>query len=245
MRNRLLVSLLIPLLGACAVRLGGTSPVPYGVAALTAGANVTPAQVAERLREAGADIALVSATRDSAWFAAVAEAAELELSGPGTTGPRGMAFLAPLELLGDTSIVLSVPSGGRIHMHDALYRVDEDRLLDLMMVDVDSVQDLRDGVRTLLSYIATDVGNSVPLVLAVTAPTTAVDDSVAVLLRAAFANARECGARSTNDNGDDRPSGASVPLELLYGPIARMQCETASILEGAPSGIGARLIIGR
>jgi hypothetical protein len=111
-----------------------------------------------------------------------------------------------------------------------------------MMVDVDNVQDLRDGVRTLLSYIASDVGNNVPLVLAVTAPTTAVDDSVAVLLRAAFANARDCGARPANGEGG---GVARVPLELLYGPAARLQCETAALLGEGPGGVSARLIVNR
>lgn len=242
MRNRLIVSLLVPLLAACAVRLGGGGPEAYTVVSIAAAEGATAAQVAEQLRAAGAQLALVSADRDTAWFGQVAEAAGLELSGPGRTGPHGLAFFAPLELLGDTSIVLLVPSGGRIHMHDALYQIEENRFIDLMMVDVDNVQDLRDGVRTLLSYIASDVGHNVPLVLAVTAPTTAVDDSVAVLLRAAFANARDCGARPTNgESGGVAP----VPLELLYGPAARLQCETAALLDGGLGGVSARLIVNR
>ena len=77
---------------------------------------------------------------------------------------------------------------------------------------------------------------------AVTAPTTAVDDSVAVLLRAAFANARDCGARPTNGESG---GVAHVPLELMFGPGARLQCETAALLDGGVGGVSARLIVNR
>lgn len=240
MLRKLLGSLLTVSIAACAVNLGAPSPQPYQVVALPVGADGAAAEVAERITAQGAQIAFVTAERDSAWFAEVAGASGLGLSGPGHTGPRSLAFLTNLELLGDTSIVLLVPSGGRIHMHDALYEVDEDRNLDLMLVDMDGARDLRDGVRTLLQYIASDVGNSVPLMLAVTAPQTMVDDSVAVLLRAAFANARLCAG--TAEDGATLP--AAEGMALLYGPPAQMQCESARALPGH-SGISARLVVGR
>jgi hypothetical protein len=233
--------LLLALLAACAVRLGGPSPEPYRVLAVPAAADESPGAVAERIRSEEAELVLVSAERDSAWFSELASAVGLGLSGPGRTGPRGMAFLTGLELLGDTSIILQLESGERIHMHDALYEIGEDRQLDLMMVDFDAVTNLREGVRTLLMYIATDVGNNVPLVMGVSAATTAADDSVAVLLRAAFASASDC-AEAGSDGGNDGP--AVDGLQLLYGPPARMQCESARALPG-DSGISARLIVGR
>ncbi len=235
MRTAKLVPIAV-LLAACAVRLGGPSPVDYRVVAIPADAAGTPAEVAGRLTGEGAQLALIAADRDSAWFAQVAEASGLDLSGPGTTGPRGLAFLSALPILGDTSIVLLAPGGGRIHMHDALFEIDEDRVIDMMLIDVEDVSDVRDGVRTLLSYIASDVGNNVPLVMAVSAPRTEADDSVAVLLRAAFANAGDCSI----DTGEIAITG----LRLLYGPPALMNCEDVRVLP-QNAGISARLVVGR
>jgi hypothetical protein len=242
MRSRLLVGVLAVFAAACAVRLGGSGPEPYRVVAVPAGKDEAAATVAERIRAEEAQLVLVTAERDSAWFAELATAVGLELSGPGHTGPRSMAFLTGLKLLGDTSIVLVPESGGRIHMHDALYEISENRQLDLMLVDVDGVQNLRDGVRTLLMYIASDVGNNVPLVMGVSAPTTQVDDSVAVLLRAAFASARDCA--SASDDGDSNAISAVEGLQLLYGPPARMQCQSARAMAG-DAGISARLVVTR
>ncbi len=244
MRQAMIAALMISLLAACAVRLGGPSPAPFRVVVLSS-AETDAAAVAAAIREQNGQIALVTADRDSAWFAEVASGAGLELSGPGHTGPHSMAFLtSQLKLLGDTSIVLLVPSGGRIHMHDALYEIAENRQIDLMMVDVDGVQDVRDGVRTLLMYIASDVGNSVPLVLGVSARTTQVDDSVAVLLRAAFASAKDCAAADGSSGDGASASIAVAGLALLYGPPARLQCEDAR-MTGNGQGISARLVVGR
>lgn len=236
MRHVSIAVLLLLMSAACAVRLGGPSPEPYRVVAVPARAADSATTVAESIRGEGGQLALIAADRDSAWFADVASQTGLELSGPGTTGPRGLAFLSGLRILGDTSIVLLVPSGGRIHMHDALFEVAENRNIDLMLVDVVGMSDVRDAVRTLLSYIASDVGNSVPLVMGIAAPTTAAEDSVVALLRAAFANAGDCAADS---------AVIDVPgLRLLYGPPARMQCDEAKALPG-DAGISARLVVGR
>jgi hypothetical protein len=242
MRSRLMIGVLAVLTTACAVRLGGRSPEGYRVVAVPASQGETAASVAERIRAEDAQLVLLTADGDSAWFTELATAVGLELSGPGHTGKRGMAFLTNLKLLGDTSIVLAPESGGRIQMHDALYEISENRHLDLMLVDVDGVENLRDGVRTLLMYIASDVGNNVPLVMGVSAPRTQVEDSVAVLLRAAFANARDCAEAS--DDGDANGINAVEGLQLLYGPPARMQCQSARAMPG-DAGISARLVVGR
>lgn len=223
---------------ACAVRLGGPSPQEYTAVAMTADAGASPAQVAAQLRGAGADIVLLSAERDSAWFASVAEQAQLELSGPGRTGPRAMAFLTSLEILGDTSIVLDVPEGGRIHMHDALYRVDRYRYIDLMMVRFEDAPDVRAAVRTLLGYIATDVGADAAVLLAIDAPARAAADSAATLLRATYDSAFEC----ADDGGTN---GSRPEIQLVYGPSARLSCRSARVLPGAPSGIQARVVVNR
>jgi hypothetical protein len=221
-------------LGACAVRLGGPRPLELQVAALAAPAGATADATAQRL--AGSDVVLLSADADSAWFAAVARQAGLELSGPGTTAGRGLAFMTRLELLGDTALVLQVPGGGSVHMQDALYRVDRDRLLDLMMVRFDG-PDLRRAVQTLLGYIATDVGAAVPVLLAVDG-TQAVADSAALLMRAYYSNAQECRV-------SEIPAAAGTGVRLLYGPSARIGCQSARLLDGQPPGVSARVVIAR
>ena len=225
-------------LAACAVRLGGPTPEEYSAVALVAGAAESPSDVAARLRAAEAELVLLGADRDSAWFAAVATELGLTLSGPGRTGPRAMGFLARLEILGDTSIVLQVREGGRIHMHDALYAVDKNRNIDLMMVRFEDTNDLRAAVRTLFGYIATDVGASAALLLAIDATTPQVADSAAVLMRATLNSALECGESNS-------AAGATPPVQLLYGPSARLGCRTARVLEGTPPGVAARVVVNR
>jgi hypothetical protein len=223
---------------ACAVRLGGPSPREYTAVAMSATAGATADQVASQVRGAGADIVLLAADRDSAWFADVASQAQLTLSGPGRTGPRAMGFLTSLEILGDTSIVLPVPEGGRIHMHDALYRVDSYRYIDLMMVRFDETPDIRSAVRTLFGYIATDVGADAAVLLAIDAPTQVAADSAAVLMRATYDSAFEC-------VDGDQSAAASPTVQLVYGPSARLSCRSARVLTGAPAGIQARVVVNR
>jgi hypothetical protein len=68
-------------------------------------------------------------------------------------------------------------------------------------------------------------------------PSTQVDDSVAILIRAAFSNARDCAV----DAGGEAWTGDVAGLHLLFGPPARMQCENArAVLE--EGSISARLI---
>src|SRR5690606_11296435 len=96
-----------------------------------------------------------------------------------------------LEILGDTTLVLPVQGGGSVHMHDALYRIDEYRNIDLMIVRLEG-PDLRTTVRTLLNYIATDVPADAPLLLALDGPTAAIADSAATMIRATIGDASEC-----------------------------------------------------
>ncbi|MCI0432479.1 MAG: hypothetical protein L0271_02350 [Gemmatimonadetes bacterium] len=225
------------LIGSCSVNLGGPKPVDFQTLALLTGAGESADSVVATIRRTGATIVLLAAERDSAWFAAVSSASGLALSGPGTTESVSKAFLTNLEILGDTSIVLGVADGSRMHVHDALYRLDDDRLLDLMLVGLPSRSDLRDAARALLGYIATDVGPNAALVIGLHAATPAAADSVAVLIRAAYANAWEC-----SGNG-----GASSPgrLRLFYGPSARMNCRNARLLDGNDAAISALLVAGR
>lgn len=232
-RMVILVPLALLAASACALRLGGPGPETYSAVAIRAESGASAAAIATQLRDAGAQLVLLSAAQDSAWFASVASAAGLALSGPGETSGRGLAFMTNLELLGDTSLVLEVPGGGNVHMHDALYEVDEDRNIDLMFVRFDG-PDLRAAVRTLLGYIATDVGASAALLLAVDAATPQAADSATVLVRATLGNAAEC--------GDIAAAATTSRVRLLYGPSARLTCLSAQAL---PNGVFARVQVPR
>lgn len=232
---------IILLLGGCAVRLGGSGPEEFQTLALNVPAGESAEQAAGRITAAGADIVLLTAARDSAWFADVASRAQLSLSGPGRAGELGMGFLTRrLEILGDTSIALNVRGGGRVHMHDALYQLSGDRLLDLMLIHLEGEAELREAVRTLLSYIATDVGANAAVVFALNGATPQAADSAAVLLRAAYGNAWEC-ARASGEDGESRP----VDLRLFYGPSVRMRCQSARVLAAPGNPIAAQLVVGR
>ncbi|MEX0907948.1 MAG: hypothetical protein WD054_06420, partial [Gemmatimonadota bacterium] len=122
-----------------------------------------------------------------------------------------------------------VEGGGSVHMHDALYKIDDDRNIDLMMVRFDA-PDLRAAVRTLFGYIATDVAASAAVLLAIDAVSPQAADSAAVLMRATLGSGLECAGVDAAD------AGASV--RLLYGPSARLACLNARAL--AP-GIFARV----
>lgn len=229
--------LLVPVIGmtatACALGLGGAGPEDYTAAAIRADANTSAAAVAEQIGNASADIVLLSAPRDSAWFAGVAGSTQLTLSGPGTTSGTGLAFLTSLEMLGDTSLVLGVDGGGEVHVHDALYQISGERFVDLMLVRMDA-SDMRSAVRQLLSYIATDVSGSAALLLAIDAPTAQAADSAAVLVRATLGNAAECGGLEA--------TAPTATIRLLYGPSARLTCRSARRL---PDGIVANVQVQR
>ena len=225
---------------ACAVRLGGPSPQEYQALAWYTDDGVGATEVAQQIQDATAELVLLAGPRDTAWFQEVADAAGLQVSGPGTTGPRGLAFLSGLEPLGDTSIVLAA-GDGRLHMHDALYEIDGERLLDLMLVTVQEDADLREAVRTLLSYIATDVGATAAVLMGIEAPTAQASDSISVLMRAAFANAYDCAAEQS-EGSELAPPGR---IRMFYGPAVRMRCMSARTLPGAGSPITARLVVGR
>jgi hypothetical protein len=233
--------LVVAIVGGCAVRLGGPKPEQYQTLAYAAPSGETSEAAASRIQSVSADIVLLTGQADSTWFADVANRTRLALSGPGRAGENAMAFLTRrLELLGDTSIVLNVTGGGRLHMHDALYQIGKGRLVDLMLVQFDPQADLREAVRTLLSYIATDVGATAAVVFGLDLPTPLAADSVSVLLRAAYANAWEC----AND-GREEATSPTGDLRLFYGPAVRMDCEEARVITAPGNPIAAQLVVGR
>ena len=237
------VALTAVVAAACAVRLGGRSPKEYRTLAMGAPPSASASEIAAIVRETEANIVLLAAEQDTAWFTAVSNETGLALSGPGTTERKAKAFLTNLKVLGDTSIVLGIADGSRMHMHDALYEIEEDRHLDLMLVGISDRSDLREAVRALLSYIATDVGPNAAVMIAIDAPSPAAGDSVATLLRAAYTNAIEC-TRPNGSAGGVRTSQSGT-VRLFYGPSARVRCEEARTLEASGDSILAQLIVSR
>jgi hypothetical protein len=228
----------IVITGCAAVGLGGGQT---EFTSMVLRAEAAPAaEVAAQIRSAGADLVLLSSSQDSSWFAEVAGQTGLTLSGPGQTGGRGLALLTSLEVLGDTALVLPVPGGGEIHMQDALFRIHGDRMVDLMYVRLDEDIEVGAATRTLLEYIATDVGPNVALLLAVESPRPGAADSVALRLRALYPTAWEC--TEPGRRGDVAPAGF---VRLFFGPTARVRCLEARQVAGAGNPVAARLIIAR
>jgi hypothetical protein len=227
-------------LGACSVRLGGPGPVEYRTVALSTGPGALPAQVAQYIRQADANLVLLAAQADSAWFAEVARQSKLTLSGPGLAGGVALAFLASTPL-GDTTVTLPLETGGSIVLHDALYRVDKHRYLDLMALRVGSLGEVRPAAQALLRYVATDVMTSAAVVLAVDVPDAATGDALAALLEPAFLDARGCLPTPQRE----RLTADGPGMRFFYGPEARLRCEGARQLGGGDTPVVVQLVIGR
>lgn len=224
-------------LGACAANFGGPRDIEVPTVALHADANATPDAVAAALLGAGAEVAFLFSTRDAAWFADVAAATGLELSGPASMGEQQMGFLAP-EPVGDTTLSLEF-EGGSFNIQDALYEIDDDRLLDLIAFRVEPGAPVRAVADALTAYIATDVANVAALVVAVMVPDAATGDSLARLLAPAYYDTLRCDA-----DRSDRPTGQHV--RVFFGPEARMFCAGARTEVLAPGELlRAELVMGR
>jgi hypothetical protein len=237
-RKLLTTALVATLAAGCAVRLGGPGPVEYRTVALSSAAEAPAAQVAGYIRESGANVVLLAAPADSAWFAEVARSAKLSLSGPGKAGGVSLAFLAG-KPVGDTTLALPLEGGGSVVVHDALYRVDKRRHLDLLALRIRSAAEVRPAVQALLRYVATDVMSDAAVVLAIDVPDAATGESVAALLDPAFLDARTC-------LPEELRGGAQVSgMRLFYGPEARLRCESARLLGDKSAPVVANLIVGR
>jgi len=221
---------------ACAVRLGGSGPVEYSTLAVDFSSTTTPEQAAAMIRQNNARLVLMSTPRDTGWVSAVASASGLTSTRPGTVDNTTLAFLA-WKPVGDTTHTVSVPGGGRIRLHDALYEIEKNRHIDLMTVVFDPNTNVREGVRALLGYIATDVSSNVPVVLAVYSPNTAVSDSVAAVTRAAWAVAADCSAKSSADG-----ASRNMVMRLFYFPAARIRCLDARTIDAPGAPVAARLV---
>ena len=210
---------------ACSGMMMGTpKPVNRDVLITRADANQSAEQTAQTLMQRGAEFALLSAPRDSAWFADVARRANLTSTRPGKVSGTTYAFMGP-KALGDTTLTLTVPGGGVIRMHDALFEIDKNHHLDLMSVQMDSIVNVQRAVARLLEYIAGDVGATASVLFAIEAPTAAIGDSIATLMRPLYTEVYECTAEGRS--GAARPPAAA---RVYFGPIARMRCESAERL---------------
>ncbi|MFP4624319.1 MAG: hypothetical protein ACLFRX_09105 [Gemmatimonadota bacterium] len=235
--NRLPAVLAALGLSACAANLGGPKAIDTTTVAVRVDPGVDAAAVAAALEQADARVAFVAAPRDAEWFRTVAAATRHQLSGPASMDDVELVFLGP-EPLGDTTLVIPYDDGD-LPIHDALYEIEEGRLLDLLAFRIDDPAHVRGAVAALLEYVATDVDNAAALVLAALVPTAAVGDSVARMLSPAYYDAVRC------------ETGAAAPSEkegirLFYGPQARMYCDDATTSAGEiGEWVSAELVMGR
>jgi hypothetical protein len=210
---------------ACGGMMMGTpKPVNRDVLVAQAGTGASAEQTAQVLTQRGAEFAILSAPRDTAWFAEVARRANLASTRPGKVSGTTYAFMGP-KALGDTTLTLTVPGGGVIRLHDALFEIDKNHHLDLMAVQMDSIVNVQRAVNKLLEYIAGDVGATASVLFAIEAPSVAIGDSVAVLMRPLYTEVYECTAQ-----GRSGSARAPTATRVYFGPIARMRCESAESL---------------
>jgi hypothetical protein len=220
--------------GCAAAGLGGRDPITRDALALRVPESMTADALGARLQQGGYEFAMISTTRDSAFLAGAATKAGLQMTRPGRIAGSTYTFFGP-KPLGDTTHTVNAQGGGQVRLHDALYRIDKNRTLDLLLARFEGISDLRLGVRALLSYIGSDVNNSAGLLLGVEAPTPQFGDSVALLLRAVYRDTRECASTGAS---------ASAPsIRLFYGPEVRVRCERAEILGEPNAPVSAQFVL--
>ena len=233
----LVVSLLIGAAAGCGVHLSGPPPVPQDAMALRVAPDATAEQVATLLTQQGAEIAILASTHDSTWYADVAKRANLKSTRTANTGTTTFAFLGA-QALGDTTLSLKVKGGGELKVHDALYRIDKQRRLDLMAIKMDQQSDLREAVRSLLDYISTDINSTAAVVFAIEPPTPALGDSISFLIRAAFSDVWEC-----TEAGKKTPRTTDLPLRMFYGPSMHIKCDGAQTITSQGNGLLAHVVV--
>jgi hypothetical protein len=217
------------IIAGCAVRMGGPSPIRRDAVAWRVPNNLDADTVGARIQAGGYEFALIATQRDSAFLARAAWRAGLQMTRPGRIGDTNYVFFGP-KAIGDTTHSAPVTGGGYVRLHDALFEIEKNRRVDLIIARFDSVADIRAGVRTLIEYIAKDVSSNVPLLLGFEPTSPQMGDSVSVLVRALLADTRECSGSAS--------AAAAPTIRLLYGPEARVHCERADVLSitGAPVG---------
>jgi hypothetical protein len=226
-RSGIAAILVTIIIAGCAVRMGGPGPLRRDAVAWRVPSDIDADTLGARVQSGGYEFALIATPRDSAFLARAAWRAGLQMTRPGRIGDTNYVFFGP-KAIGDTTHTVQVATGGNVRLHDALFEMEKNRRVDLIIARFDGVTDIRAGVRALIEYVAKDVSGNVPLLLAFEPPSPQVGDSVAVLLRALLADTREC------NGGGAAPQQPTI--RLFYGPAARVRCERAEILNmtGAP-----------
>ena len=231
MKRGTIAVVLVSLVGAACATLGTRDPIQRDAIALKLSGNGSAQDLGNRLKQGGFEFALVSSDRDSAWLAAAATAAGLQITRPGRVGNATYTFFGP-KALGDTTHTVPVPGGGQIRLHDALYQIDKNRTLDLILARFDSITDISRAARALLAYVGSDVSNNAALLLAIEAPSSQAGDSIARSLRTYLSETRECA-------GGDNNAGTGSSLRVFFGPTARIRCERAQVLNEAGGPVSA------
>lgn len=244
------------LAAACAPGMGGGPPLEYRMVALDVPAGVPADSVAGAVRAATADLALVAARADSAWFAAVARAAGLQLTGPGRMTPVRLGFLG-MKPVGDTTVTLTLPGGRLLPVFDALYQPRKHRSVDLMLARVDTGMAAQAVAGALVKYFSTDVSQGAALVLGVLSPSAAVTDSIASRVRAIFVDLRQCGIPIPTEDRTaaqdsaaaraavaNRAAAAGASIRLFYGPETTIRCDEARLIAGPGAPVYAHFTIG-
>jgi hypothetical protein len=227
--KHLLTAIAALALSACALNLGAPSEIDVPTAAVRVENGTDAGTVASALQGAGIQAAVVATTAGGSWFDELGTAASLHLSGPGEMAGLRMGFFTAVEAVGDTTIDLAY-DGGVVTVHDALYEIEENRLLDILAFRMDDAG-------AFLEYVATDVSNQAAVVIAVAVPSAEVGDAVARMLSPGFYDARRC---------EDAGASNGEEIRLFYGPEARMFCtgaETEELADGEL--VRARLTMGR
>ena len=230
-RSGAFVVLVTIVITGCAVRMGGPGPLRRDAVAWRVPANFDADTLGARVQSGGYEFALIATPRDSAYLARAAWRAGLQMTRPGRIGDTNYVFFGP-KAIGDTTHAVPVSSGGHVRLHDALFEMEKNRRVDLILARFDGVTDIRAGVRALIEYVAKDVSGNVPLLLAFEPSSPLVGDSVAVLMRALLADTREC-------NATNAPS-AQPTIRLFYGPEAHVRCERAEILNVTGGPVSAQ-----
>lgn len=237
-------ALLLLALGlGCAVRLGGPQPRNYTALLVRADRDASAESIRHVIETAGADLALIAAPLDTAWFDRVRERTGLAMSGPGMADGIGLALFAG-EAVGDTTVLLRGAEGAGLLVQDALYEVSDGRFLDLMMVRVGPDASAVDAANALLDYIATDVMQRSAVILGIDAGPAgdgtgsermaALTDSLSSMLRPAFVGGAGCEDAPRDPDPFDRSR-----VRFLYGPELRILCREARTLgQGDFGGAG-------
>ena len=200
--------------------------------------NETAEQVAAQIKQVGADYVILAGARDTTFFKDVATRALMKSTRSGQAADMRYGFLAVNAPVGDTMISVKVQGGGELRMHDALYKIDKGRQLDIMEARFDASSDIRQVVRALIQYNTTDVSATAEQIIVLHPPTAAAGDSVSVLLRPYLTDAWEC-----TKEGKAQSRNATLPLRVFYGPATRESCDDATLVSNAGGGMVAHLVL--